>query len=66
MCFIILNATSILLFILFPCKSVTKKKNNNNSLLCKTNYSRKQVLCFSAIRVRRDLNKFKYSGKLKD
>ena len=40
-------------------------KKSNDSLLYKTNYSRKQIHCFSASRVRRDPNKFKYSSKLK-
>jgi hypothetical protein len=61
--FIILNATSVLLFILFPCKSITEKITIVFS--AKPIYSRKQALYFSASRVRRDPNKFKYSSKLK-
>ena len=80
MCFIIWNATSVLLFILFPCKSVIEKTTVLLFILfpCKSVtekitivfftkpiYSRKQALCFSTSRVRRDSNKFKYSSKWK-
>ena len=79
-CFIIWNAISVLLFLLFPCKSVTEKTTvllfiifpcklvTEKTMIifsAKPIYSRKQVLCFSASKVRRDSNKFKYSSKLK-